>query len=159
MTPLSSSIESAPPLLTFYRCRDCGKLLCKGALLVCVLEIKCKRCGRLQTFSNLEYAASVQGQLDSILINASGMLIDGMGDVFDAASVMRCPVYIAFKRLGYPRAAAGLKDFLKRRAQLGNMDDRLVLDSIEPDIRVDIYLFRDGYTLLKVQLVKIDKKK
>jgi phage FluMu protein Com len=32
-----------------YRC-DCGKLLFKGYLAVATIEIKCKRCGRLNSF-------------------------------------------------------------------------------------------------------------
>ncbi|MBY0294233.1 Com family DNA-binding transcriptional regulator [Patescibacteria group bacterium] len=32
-----------------YRCA-CGKLLCKGLLLMGTIEIKCRRCGTLQTF-------------------------------------------------------------------------------------------------------------
>jgi phage FluMu protein Com len=32
-----------------YRC-DCGKLLFKGSLAVAVVEIKCKRCGKVNLF-------------------------------------------------------------------------------------------------------------
>jgi|WetSurMetagenome_2_1015567.scaffolds.fasta_scaffold829419_1 hypothetical protein len=34
--------------LNEYRCK-CGRLLFKGALLACRLEIKCKRCGEIKT--------------------------------------------------------------------------------------------------------------
>ncbi len=39
-------IESA--ILNEYRC-ECGKLLFKGILSVCKVEIKCKRCGAVKT--------------------------------------------------------------------------------------------------------------
>lgn len=39
-------MESAS--LNEYRCK-CGRLLFKGALLTCKLEIKCKRCGGIKT--------------------------------------------------------------------------------------------------------------
>lgn len=39
-------MKSAP--LNEYRCK-CGRLLFKGALLTCKLEIKCKRCGGIKT--------------------------------------------------------------------------------------------------------------
>lgn len=32
-----------------YRC-TCGKLLCKGLLVIGAIEIKCKRCGSLKRF-------------------------------------------------------------------------------------------------------------
>ncbi len=37
------------PPLNEYRC-DCGKLLFKGSLLVSVVEVKCRRCGKVLTF-------------------------------------------------------------------------------------------------------------
>ena len=36
--------------LNEYRC-DCGKLLFKGALSVCTLEIKCKKCAKVVSFT------------------------------------------------------------------------------------------------------------
>lgn len=41
--------ERCGGLLIEYRC-DCGKLLFKGFMLVSVVEIKCKRCGKTKTF-------------------------------------------------------------------------------------------------------------
>ncbi|MGB3988481.1 MAG: hypothetical protein WBK67_02185 [Minisyncoccales bacterium] len=37
------------PSLSEYRC-DCGKLLFKGALASSVVEVKCKRCGKIKVF-------------------------------------------------------------------------------------------------------------
>jgi PAS domain S-box-containing protein len=37
-----------PAFLNEYRC-DCGRLLFKGVLLRCKVEIKCKRCGKIKS--------------------------------------------------------------------------------------------------------------
>ena len=37
--------------LNEYRCNNCGKLLFKGELKDCTIEIKCKRCGEIKVFS------------------------------------------------------------------------------------------------------------
>jgi len=39
-----------PIILNDYRC-DCGRLLFKGALSECRLEIKCKKCGAIKTIA------------------------------------------------------------------------------------------------------------
>jgi len=36
--------------LNEYRC-DCGRLLFKGELLKCLVEIKCKKCGKIKTIT------------------------------------------------------------------------------------------------------------
>jgi phage FluMu protein Com len=36
--------------LNEYRCNNCGKLLSKGNLKECTIEIKCRRCGEIKVF-------------------------------------------------------------------------------------------------------------
>ena len=36
------------------RCESCRKLLFKGLLVLCFIQIKCRRCGRLVTIHRLE---------------------------------------------------------------------------------------------------------
>lgn len=59
-------------LLIEYRC-VCGKLLFKGIMLVSVVEIKCKRCGKTKTFKD-----TMQGTRSFMLI------VDGGGRIVDA---------------------------------------------------------------------------
>lgn len=61
-----------PRILNDYRC-DCGKLLFKGSLLSCELEIKCKRCGAVRIFRG-----------DARGIRSFMLLVDGEGRVVDA---------------------------------------------------------------------------
>ena len=66
--PSKTSIMEFPPL-SEYRC-DCGKLLFKGALLVSLVEVKCKRCGRISTFKGREKDEIL---LASLLIRGEGL--------------------------------------------------------------------------------------
>lgn len=61
-----------PNLLIEYRCA-CGKLLFKGFMLVSVVEVKCKRCGKTKTFKD-----NMQGVRSFMLI------VDGGGRIVDA---------------------------------------------------------------------------
>ena len=49
--PVTDDMETLP--LLEYRC-SCGKLLFKGALLLCVVEVKCRRCGAVHLTEQLE---------------------------------------------------------------------------------------------------------
>ncbi|MDD5750617.1 MAG: Com family DNA-binding transcriptional regulator [Candidatus Pacebacteria bacterium] len=60
-------------ILNDYRCK-CGRLLFKGVLLNCRLEIKCKRCGKINAFkivSPYKLPASF-----AFVINESGIITD-----------------------------------------------------------------------------------
>lgn len=62
-----------PAVLNEYRC-ECGRLLFKGVLLNCNLEIKCKKCGKInifRVFSNHQIPASF-----TFTINESGIITD-----------------------------------------------------------------------------------
>lgn len=61
-----------PNLLIEYRCA-CGKLLFRGFILVSVIEIKCKRCGAVQTFRD-----------DMRNIRSFMLVVDGESRVVDA---------------------------------------------------------------------------
>jgi phage FluMu protein Com len=37
-------------ILNEYRCDNCGKLLFKGKLEECIIEIKCRRCAEIKIF-------------------------------------------------------------------------------------------------------------
>lgn len=63
-----------PSILNDYRC-DCGKLLFKGSLLSCKLEIKCKRCGIVKTFRS-----GTQGICSFMFV------IDDDGKIMDACN-------------------------------------------------------------------------
>lgn len=70
-----------PNLLIEYRCA-CGKLLFKGVMLVSVVEIKCKRCGKTKTFKD-----NMQG------IRLFMLVVDGGGRIVDACegvAVLEC---------------------------------------------------------------------
>lgn len=43
--------ETSQSLLKEFRCQDCSKLLFKGILVESEIEIKCKRCGKINTFA------------------------------------------------------------------------------------------------------------
>ena len=60
-------------LLTEYRC-TCGKLLFKGLLCQCVVELKCRRCGSITTWGLAEAIsyALVESDADARMIEASG---------------------------------------------------------------------------------------
>lgn len=47
-----------------YRCQ-CGKLLCKGFLVIGVIMIKCKRCGQICSFEDCQIKTSIQMDLTS----------------------------------------------------------------------------------------------
>lgn len=58
-----------------YRC-DCGKLLFKGSLAVAVIEIKCKRCGKVNVFEeNLSQRNKSPFELK---INEAGLAKDSL---------------------------------------------------------------------------------
>lgn len=63
-----------PNLLIEYRC-VCGKLLFKGLLLSCKLEIKCKRCGAVKIFRS-----------DTRGIRSFMFVVDGDGKIMDACN-------------------------------------------------------------------------
>lgn len=70
-----------PNLLIEYRCA-CGKLLFKGFMLVSVVEVKCKRCGKTKTFKD-----NMQG------IRSFMLIVDGGGRIVDACegvAVLEC---------------------------------------------------------------------
>lgn len=50
------------PSLSEYRC-DCGKLLFKGSLLLSIIEVKCRRCGKVSVFKGKMKNESLSGLL------------------------------------------------------------------------------------------------
>lgn len=80
-----------PNLLIEYRCA-CGKLLFKGLMLVSVVEIKCKRCGKTKTFKD-----NMRG------IRSFMLVVDGGGRIVDAcegvAALERSRQYVVGKFL------------------------------------------------------------
>lgn len=45
---------NTPEFLQVYRCPGCDKLLFKGILVISTVQVKCKKCGTLATFSQLD---------------------------------------------------------------------------------------------------------
>lgn len=89
-----------PSILNDYRC-DCGKLLFKGLLLSCKLEIKCKRCGTIKTvivyadnkngrsidldkLSGCDYSAKIGA--NGKFLTVDGKLADALGHLIDEMS-------------------------------------------------------------------------
>lgn len=66
--------------LAEYRC-ICGKLLFKGLLYQCVIEVKCRRCGEITTRGNddSDLIAFFESDADSVLIEASGDVVTILG--------------------------------------------------------------------------------
>lgn len=61
-------------LVQEYRC-VCGKLLFKGMLVSCNLEIKCKRCGAIKAFVGIN-DQSLSPWKYSLLLDRRGMIVD-----------------------------------------------------------------------------------
>lgn len=66
--------------LNEYRC-SCGRLLFKGLLFQCVIEVKCKRCASLASWAPFEPVryASVESNADQEVTGASGDLAAVLG--------------------------------------------------------------------------------
>lgn len=47
---IEKEIERKPVYYGEYRCKGCEKLLFKGVLVESEIEVKCKRCGKVNTF-------------------------------------------------------------------------------------------------------------
>lgn len=74
-------------ILNNYRC-DCGKLLFRGTLLVCKLEIKCKRCGIIKSIGGIlgsghsEHGYSMlvtRGNEGAYILDATASAVDILG--------------------------------------------------------------------------------
>lgn len=67
-------------LLTEYRC-SCGKLLFKGLLCQCVVEVKCRRCGSMTTWGLAEEFpyALIESDADAWMTCVSGDIENVLG--------------------------------------------------------------------------------
>ncbi len=65
-----------PNILNEYRC-GCGKLLFKGSLFTCALEIKCKRCGAIKALTYRDGAPAASYQYGSAAGIGIGVRNDG----------------------------------------------------------------------------------
>lgn len=59
-------------ILKDYRC-DCGKLLLRGMLLTCQIEIKCKRCGMIKVLNGILENSRAPGRY-ALLLDRSGRI-------------------------------------------------------------------------------------
>lgn len=122
-------------LLIEYRC-GCGKLLFKGLMLVAVVEVKCKRCGKSTLYN---------GSPRGAMFVSFTLLIDMSGIVVDACQA--APVALAYARAEL--VGSHVKDICPLFCD-GNTETELrkFLDSGSPyDIKQNIFLMHDGKKL------------
>lgn len=120
--------------LNDYRC-DCGRLLFKGALLKCNLEIKCKKCGKINLFKN--FFSDQNPTFFTLTINESGIITDACCD----AEIL----------LGYPRQEFISKQVADicpalRNDELQKMHDSLAVGATYR-IKNNSFFVRDGATI------------
>ena len=62
-----------------YRCSKCHKLLAKGAWEVATLEIKCNRCGKINSFFDEESDQVVITDIDGVILYVNQSLLNLTG--------------------------------------------------------------------------------
>lgn len=65
--------QNVTDFLQSYRCPGCSKLLFKGVLVVSTIQVKCKKCGTLATFSCLDDIADEEQF--SLLTDCDGTVV------------------------------------------------------------------------------------
>ena len=112
------------PLLKEYRC-GCGKLLFKGRLFQCVLEIKCRRCGGVVALGFTDVPECVVMELD---LNDEITAISG-----DSASVFGCEhEYVLGRRV--PELFPRIRDAKRETQEPGT----------SYELRDNVLMLRDG---------------
>jgi hypothetical protein len=104
--------ETECDYLRDFRCDACGKLLFKGILMMCSIQIKCRKCGNLVNFSRLTDSfgpnvCTMLMALNGTIVGASPNLIkrlDSRGYNQLAGSTAQA----LFARLGHPSCSLAL---------------------------------------------------
>jgi hypothetical protein len=68
-------MPAAPSELKEYRC-ECGKLLFKGCLLISLVEVKCKSCGRLMLFRGVREESVAQPDRYVLMLDKQANIMD-----------------------------------------------------------------------------------
>jgi|WetSurMetagenome_2_1015567.scaffolds.fasta_scaffold147254_1 phage FluMu protein Com len=124
-----------PVILNEYRCQ-CGKLLFKGVLLTCILEIKCKRCSKISTFNN--YYPRQTPVSFSLAVDENGIITDACHGV---EALLEYPWQ---ELIGKP--IVDICPILRDGESRSDIHNSLAADETYK-IKKNIFLVRDGGTI------------
>jgi phage FluMu protein Com len=124
-----------PIILSEYRCQ-CGKLLFKGFLLTCILEIKCRRCGKISTFNN--YYSRRTPVSFSLSVDERGMINDACQGVEILLE------YPCRELIGKP--ITDICPLLRDSGSCDNLERSLAADGAYC-LKKNVFLVRDGGTI------------
>lgn len=90
--------------LAEYRCPTCQKLLFKGLLLICVVQIKCKKCGHVALYSAV--SEPQDENTSTLLIDQTGIIVNAShgksSQLLDGKRTVGTSIDSLFVDLGYP---------------------------------------------------------